>query len=80
MPTKVQTPNPSTPTPGTFNSAVAYSFQELGRRGFGSAALREMQRRGLPARRVGKVKIVLGSDLLDYFAALPVERLDASIR
>lgn len=62
-----------TPSGGVFHATAAYTFQELRRRGFGAAALREMQRSGLKARRVGKVKIILGGDLLEFFSGLPVD-------
>jgi hypothetical protein len=60
---------------GVFARDHAYTLSELRRRGFGASALREMQRRGLAARRVGKVKIVLGADLLAFFEQAPVETL-----
>lgn len=63
---------------GSFNAACAYSFAALRARGFGGATLREMQRKGLKARRIGKQKIVLGADLLAYFEAAPVETLSGS--
>ena len=55
---------------GVFRPDEVYTFAELRRRGFGSAALREMQRNGLLTRESGRQKVVLGSDLLDYFANL----------
>ena len=63
---------------GVFHAGAAYTFQELRRRGFGAAALREMQRHGLQARRIGKLKVVLGADLLAYFEQAPIETLSGS--
>ena len=65
---------------GVFTASAAYSFDALRARGFGSAALREMQKQGLKARLVGRQKIVLGSDLLAFFEQLPVEQLRDSRR
>ena len=75
MQAKVQEPATGS---GVFHPGAAYTFHELRRRGFGAAALREMQRHGLQARRIGKQKIVLGADLLAYFEAAPVETLSGS--
>lgn len=63
---------------GVFHASAAYTFAELRRRGFGAGALREMQRRGLPCRRIGKMKLVLGADLLAFFEHSPVESLSGS--
>ena len=62
---------------GVFDPRCAYSFSALQARGFKAAALREMQRRGLAARRAGRLKVVLGADLMNYFESLPVDQLAA---
>lgn len=67
------------PVAGVFRPDEVYTFSELRRRGFGSDALRKMQSGGLLARVSGRQKIVLGCDLLDYFAGLqPVSQPGAS--
>lgn len=58
--------------PGVFSAHECYTFRELRRRGLKATLLRLMQARGMKARRLGKDKIVLGSDLLEFFATLPV--------
>jgi hypothetical protein len=63
---------------GVFRRDEAYSFEALRGMGFGAAALREMQRDGLKARRAGRLKVVLGSDLIDYLENLPIEQLTRS--
>lgn len=73
-----KTMQPTQAAAGTFNATCAYSFAALRARGFGGATLREMQRNGLKARRVGKQKIVLGTDLLAYFEQAPIETLSGS--
>lgn len=60
---------------GVFLRDAAYSFEALRDRGLGSAMLRQMQRDGLKARKVGKLKFVLGADLVDHIASLPVEKI-----
>lgn len=57
---------------GEFQGGAAYTFAEMRRRGFSAAALREMQRRGLLVRRFGKMKLIVGRDLLHFFEQLPV--------
>ena len=63
---------------GAFRSDAAYTFKELNRRGFGPAALREMQRNGLRSRECGRQKIVLGCDLLEFFESLEPVTLRAT--
>jgi hypothetical protein len=62
---------------GVFFSQAAYTFAELRRRGFGAAALRELQRSGLPSREVGRQKLVLGEDLIEHLKNLPPVTLPA---
>lgn len=65
------------PAAGVFHAGAAYTFQELRRRGFGAAALREMQRNGLPSRECGRQKLVLGEDLIDHLKGLLAVTLPA---
>ena len=67
MPQTAKRPSAAT---GTFDRSTAYTFAELRKRGFGACALREMQRRGLRTREVGRIKVVLGEDLIEFFEKL----------
>ena len=66
------------PVMGVFRLDEVYTFSELRRRGFGSEALRAMQSKGLLARVTGRQKIVLGADLIEYFAGLEPESTSAA--
>lgn len=70
--------NQASSAEGVFLAGALYSFPELRRRGFGATLLREMQKAGLATKKCGRMKFVLGSDLLGYFAALPVEPIAGS--
>lgn len=60
---------------GVFYPGACYTFGEMRRRGFSGCMLRKMQRQGLPARRVGKIKVILGSDLLKFMEEAPIDTL-----
>lgn len=57
--------------PGVICADCAYTFAELRNRGFGAAALREMQRNGLPSREFGRQKFVLGAEFIAWLNSLP---------
>lgn len=47
---------------------AAYPLAALREMGIGTAALREMRKKGLKVVRVGRMSWILGSDLIDYLA------------
>jgi hypothetical protein len=54
-------------TAAVIRADAAYSIHEVKRRlGLGEWALRQMRRRGLIVRRVGRVSVILGRDLLEH--------------
>ncbi len=56
---------------GSVRADEILTMREAGRRlGFASRALCDFQRQGLRTILAGRIKLVLGRDLLDFFATL----------
>jgi hypothetical protein len=52
---------------GEIRKNSTYSLREFKRRlGIGDAAIRQMKREGLPLRKIGKAKYVMGEDWFEF--------------
>lgn len=59
-----------TDAPGLVSSDCLYTLDEIrDRLGLGQAAMRQARRAGLPVRKIGRRRYVLGRDLLAYVEA-----------
>ncbi len=59
---------------GAIHAEEAYPLREMCRRlGLGPKGWRTLRNTGLPVRIVGRQRFVLGRDLIDHLASLPVE-------
>lgn len=66
LPTK-----PSTPSAGFVSASEIYTAAELQKRlGLGRDALRAARRRGLPVKRLGKISLIAGKDLIEFVSAI----------
>jgi hypothetical protein len=54
-------------TVGEIRKDATYTLKEFKRRlGIGDAAIRQMKRAGLPLRKIGKAKYVMGEDWFEF--------------
>ena len=54
-------------TVGEIRKDATYTLKEFKRRlGIGDAAIRQMKREGLPLRKIGKAKYVMGEDWFEF--------------
>ena len=52
---------------GEIRKDATYTLKEFKRRlGIGDAAIRQMKREGLPLRKIGKAKYVIGEDWFEF--------------
>ena len=52
---------------GEIRKDATYTLKEFKRRlGIGDAAIRQMKREGLPLRKIGKAKYVMGEDWFEF--------------
>ena len=64
---------------GSVSANEVITLRECGRRlGFASRALCDFQRQGMRTILAGRVKLVLGSDLLDFFQRLAERQAEPS--
>jgi len=68
---------PTKPSPRPTGSIRADELLPLAvlrsRLGLGPRSWAELRRAGLPVKKLGRQKYVLGADVLEFFAALPAE-------